>query len=292
MAGSHRMNETTMEANGLQFHYQEWGDARSRHAVVLLHGFAETKAAWEETAIDLAREYRVVAVDQRGYGRSQRATDRDYTRATQVEDLEAIIAGLGLRSVTLVGHGMGGANAICYAAEHPDVVSALIVIETAPEVLRSGVENLRRLLVTAPSVFDGLDEVTDLVRDAYPYMTPEQAERRAHAIVAPTPDGAFVWDFDPVFRDSTARPPEPDPGQRRLSDLWDCVDRLQCPMMIVRGAETDMLTSEAVQRLHRRVPGSRVSLIEEAGHSVPTDQPAMLALTIREFLQSLSGALI
>jgi len=62
--------------------------------------------------------------------------------------------------------------------------------------------------------------------------------------------------------------------------------------MIIRGAETDMLTSEAVQRLHRRIPGSRVSLIEEAGHAVPTDQPAMLALTIREFLQSLSGAVI
>ena len=132
----------------------------------------------------------------------------------------------------------------------------------------------------------------DVIRDAYPYATQEQAERRARSAVAVTPDGAYVWDFDPVFRDSTARPPEPDPGQRRLSDLWDCVDRLQCPMMIVRGAETDMLTSEAVQRLHRRVPGSRVSLIEEAGHSVPTDQPAMLALTIREFLQSLSGALI
>jgi pimeloyl-ACP methyl ester carboxylesterase len=74
-------------------------------------------------------------------------------------------------------------------------------------------------------------------------------------------------------------------------DLWDCVDRVQCPTMIVRGAETDMLTSEAIQRLHRRISGSRVSLIEEAGHAVPTDQPATLALTIREFLQSLTNAL-
>lgn len=292
MAGAHRMNETSIEANGLQFQYQEWGDGRSRHAVILLHGYAETKAAWEETAVDLAREYRVIALDQRGHGRTQRAPDRDYTRATQVEDLEAVVGALGLRSVTIVGHGMGGANAICYAAEHPDIVSALILVETAPEVLRSGIENLRRLLVTSPSSFDSVDEVAGLIREAYPYATQEQAERRARASISPTPDGAYVWDFDPVFRDSSARPPEPDPGQRRLSDLWDSVDRIQCPVMIVRGAETDMLTSEAVQRLHRRIPGSRVSLIEEAGHSVPTDQPAMLALTIREFLQSLSGALI
>jgi pimeloyl-ACP methyl ester carboxylesterase len=290
MAGAHRTNEVSIEANGLTFQYQEWGDARSRHAVVMLHGFAETKAAWEETAVDLAREYRVIALDQRGHGRSQRAPDRDYSRATQVEDLEAVIAALGLRSVTLVGHGMGGANAICYAAEHPDVVSALVVIETAPEVLRSGVENLRRLLVTSPPSFDSIDEATEVIREYYPYATTEQAERRVRSALSVTPDGAYVWDFDPIFRDSHVRPPEPDPGQRRLSDLWDCVDRVQCPVMIVRGAETDMLTSEAVQRLHRRIPGSRVSLIEEAGHSVPTDQPSMLALTIREFLQSLSGA--
>jgi pimeloyl-ACP methyl ester carboxylesterase len=151
---------------------------------------------------------------------------------------------------------------------------------------------MRRLLVTAPPSFDSIDEAAEVIREHYPYATIEQAERRVRSALSVTPDGAYVWDFDPVFRDSHARPPEPDPGQRRLSDLWECVDRVQCPVMIIRGAETDMLTSEAVQRLHRRIPGSRVSLIEEAGHSVPTDQPAMLALTIREFLQSLSGAVI
>jgi pimeloyl-ACP methyl ester carboxylesterase len=59
--------------------------------------------------------------------------------------------------------------------------------------------------------------------------------------------------------------------------------------MIVRGSETEMLTPEAIQRLHRRIPGSRVSLIEDAGHAVPTDLPAALSLNIREFLQSLSN---
>ena len=58
--------------------------------------------------------------------------------------------------------------------------------------------------------------------------------------------------------------------------------------MIVTGSETDMITPEAVQRLHRRILGSRRSLIEEAGHSVPTDQPSALSQHIREFLQSLS----
>ncbi len=288
MSNSTRPRDEFVEANGLRFHYREWGDTRTRHAVVMLHGYAETSEAWIDIAQDLAREFRVIAIDQRGHGQTDRATDRDYTRATQMEDLEAIVESLGLRSVTLIGHSMGGANAICYAAEHPEMVTALVVVETAPEVLRSGIETIRRLLATGSS-FASLDEAVDAFREFFPYATTEQIERRARASLTVNDDGAYVWDFDPVLRDPTSRPPDPDPGQRRLSDLWDCADRVQCPTMIVRGSETDRLTPEAIQRLHRRVSGSRVSLIEDAGHAVPTDQPAALSLNIREFLQSIAS---
>ena len=288
MSNSTRPRDEFVEANGLRFHYREWGDTRTRHAVILLHGYAETSEAWSDTAQDLAREFRVIAIDQRGHGQSDRATDRDYTRATQMEDLEAIIESLGLRSVTLIGHSMGGANAICYAAEHPEMTTALVVIETAPEVLRSGIETIRRLLATG-ATFASLEDAIESFREFFPYATTEQIERRVRASLTVNDDGAYVWDFDPIFRDPTSRPPDPDPGQRRLSDLWDCADRVQCPTMIVRGSETDMLTPEAIQRLHRRVSGSRVSLIEDAGHSVPTDQPAALSLNIREFLQSIAS---
>ena len=288
MSNSTRPRDEFVEANGLRFHYREWGDTRTRHAVVLLHGYAETSEAWSDTAQDLAREFRVIAINQRGHGQTDRATDRDYTRASQMEDLEAIIESLGLRSVTLIGHSMGGANAICYAAEHPEMVTALVVIETAPEVLRSGIETIRRLLATGAS-FASLEDAIEAFREFFPYATTEQIERRVRASLTVNDDGAYIWDFDPIFRDPTNRPPDPDPGQRRLSDLWDCADRVQCPTMIVRGSETDMLTPEAIQRLHRRVSGSRVSLIEDAGHSVPTDQPAALSLNIREFLQSIAS---
>lgn len=287
MSISNRSQDQTIEANGLNLHVHEWGDSRTKHALVLLHDYAETTAAWEDVAVDLSREYRIIAVDQRGHGRSDRATDHDYSRASQVEDLSAVIEALGLRTVTLVGHGMGGANAICYAADHPDVVSALIIIEAAPEVLRSGIETLRRVLASGDE-FTTLDEVSDVFRRYYPYATTEQLDRRARSAVTVKADGSYTWAFDPIFRDATARPPEADPGQRRLANLWDCVEHVQCPVMIVSGSETDMVTPEAIQRLHRRILGSRRSLIEEAGHAVPTDQPAALAQHIREFLQSLS----
>jgi pimeloyl-ACP methyl ester carboxylesterase len=283
-----RAQAQTIEVNKLNLQYREWGDPRTKHALILLHGYGETAAVWEEAAGELAREYRVIAIDQRGHGGSQRASDHNYSRTSQVEDLETFIEALALRTVTLIGHGMGGANALCYAAEHPEVVSALVVIEAAPEVLRTGVETMRRLFASA-EVFTTIDDAIEAFQEFYPYATQEQLARRVRASLAVTAEGSYAWDFDPIFRDATARPPEPDPGQRRMVNLWDCVERVQCPVMIVRGSETDMLTPEAVQRLHRRIPGSRVSLIEEAGHAVPSDQPAALGQHIREFLQSLTS---
>ena len=285
---ANRAQTQTIEVNKLNLQYREWGDPRTKHALILLHGYGETSAVWEEAAVELAREYRVIALDQRGHGGSQRPSDHNYSRTSQVEDLETFIEAIALRTVTLIGHGMGGANALCYAAEHPDVVSALVVIEAAPEVLRTGIETMRRLFATA-DMFSTLDEAVQAFQEFYPYATQEQLTRRVRASVAVTDEGSYAWDFDPIFRDATARPPEPDPGQRRMVNLWDCVERVQCPVMIVRGSETDMLTPEAVQRLHGRIPGSRVSLIEEAGHSVPSDQPATLGQHIREFLQSLTS---
>ena len=288
MANPSKPRDEFVEVNDLKLHYREWGDSRSRHALLMLHGYASTSEMWTDVATDLAREFRVIALDMRGYGQSDRAEDMDYTRATQLEDLEAFVDAVGLRSLTLVGHSMGGALAICYAAEHPEVVTALVVVEAAPEVLRSGIEGVRRLLLTGDG-FDSVDAAVEAFRAYQPYASTDQLERRVHSVLKMNEDGRLVWDFDEAFRDPQIRPPEPDPGQRRLSDLWDSADRVQCPTMIIRGQDTDMLTPEAIQRLHRRIAGSRVSLIEDAGHHVPTDQPASLALNIREFLQSIAA---
>ena len=288
MASPTKPRDEFVEVNSLKLHYREWGDIRSRRALLMLHGYAATAEMWSEVASELSREFRVIALDMRGYGQSARADDMDYTRSAQLEDLEAFIDSLGLRSVTLVGHSMGGALAICYAAEHPEVVTALVAIEAVPEVLRSGIEGIRRLLMTGES-FSSVDQAMEAFRALQPYAVNEQLERRVMSVLRADASGRLVWDFDEAFRDPQIRPPEPDPGQRRLSDLWDSADRIQCPTMIIRGQDTDMLTPEAIQRLHRRIPGSRVSLIEDAGHQVPTDQPGALALNIREFLQSIAA---
>ena len=275
-----------IQVNRLQMHYQEWGESKDKHAVILLHGFASTSNCWNEVGEELSKDYRVIAVDQRGHGQSEYDPEHDYSRASQVDDLHELVEQMGLETITLVGHSMGGANAICYAADRPDVVSALVLVETASDMLRGGLENLKRLLKSSDE-FESLTDAANALYEYQKYAAPDQIHRRALATFTETVDGKWTWNFDEAFRNPSVRPPDPDPGQRRLADLGESAEKVVCPVMIVRGGKTDMYTPESIQRLSRRMANARISLIEEVGHHVPTDDPGTLSLNIREFLQSL-----
>ena len=90
---ANRAQAETVEVNGLELNYQEWGESRSKHALLLLHGFGETSSIWEEIAVELSREFRVLALDQRGHGGSARVRDHNYSRNSQVEDLRGVRRG-------------------------------------------------------------------------------------------------------------------------------------------------------------------------------------------------------
>ena len=99
--------------------------------VLLLHGLAGTAREWDETAAWLTEAHRVVALDQRGHGRSERRPG-DVTPAAFVADALAAVESLGLAPSILVGQSLGGLIAFLAASERPDLVSALIVVEATP----------------------------------------------------------------------------------------------------------------------------------------------------------------
>ena len=119
-------------ANGLRFHYLEWGDPANPD-VLLLHGFAQTCHSWDFVALSLCDRFHVVALDQRGHGDSDWAPDGDYAPETQQEDLHAFTQAIGLRNFVLMGLSMGGRNSFTYAANHPEEIRALVIVDSAPE---------------------------------------------------------------------------------------------------------------------------------------------------------------
>ena len=124
--------DRTVEANGLTFHYLEWGDP-SNPAALLLHGFAQTCHSWDFISLSLADRFHVHALDQRGHGDSSWAPDGDYSPETQQTDIHGVVEALDLRDFLLMGLSMGGRNSFTYAALHPERVKALVVVDAAPE---------------------------------------------------------------------------------------------------------------------------------------------------------------
>lgn len=131
MTGCTEVHDRYVTLDGLRFHYREWGDPAAP-ALVLLHGGWEQASTWDPVAAALAERYRVLALDQRGHGESDRA--EDYAVSRMADDIEAFADALRLGCHALCGYSMGGVVALMYAGQRPEAVTRLAMIDHGPDV--------------------------------------------------------------------------------------------------------------------------------------------------------------
>jgi pimeloyl-ACP methyl ester carboxylesterase len=154
-----------IKINGLNLHYLEWGNPNAS-PVVLLHGLCGNAHYWDFFASSTASEYRVLALDQRGHGNSSWA--KSYGPKGYVLDLEAFANNLRLDKFVLIGHSMGGINAIIYAAQHPDLIRALIIVDIGPEINSVGIERMERERASEPEAFSSEKEAISYMKKVEP----------------------------------------------------------------------------------------------------------------------------
>lgn len=269
--------DLTVEANGLRFHLTEWGQAE-RPALVCLHGITQTAHSWDEVAESLSATYRVLCVDQRGHGDTEWAADGDYTRQSMARDVEAVRTALGLDQFLLCGMSMGGINSITYTAAYGDRVRGLVIVDVSPEVQAKGVENIRSFI----QMKDELDRFEDFVVRAQqfnPRRSLENIRSRLQHNLKQLPSGKWTWKYDPELRAPSRPRPHP------LTNLWEDVAQIRCPTLIVKGAESDILSSEGATNLQKAIPGSQLAIIAGAGHSVMGDNPADFVSSVGTWLK-------
>ena len=272
--------DRTLELHGRRFHYTEWG-APSAPAVIFLHGITGHARTWDDEARLLAGRYRAIALDQRGHGDSDPAPDGDYSDAALLGDLEAFVDGLGLARVSLVALSLGGRVAINFAGRHPGRMERLVVIDIGPEIAAAGRARVGMLMAQAPERFAALDDVVFHMRANAPLYTDAMLRHRAQHAVRPLPGGGFTWKYDRALREAIRQ------GRMRVpADLWPQWGAIQCPTLLVRGSESDILTNEIAKRMTDALPHARLAVVEAAGHTVPGDQPAAFQALLREFLMS------
>jgi pimeloyl-ACP methyl ester carboxylesterase len=265
--------------DGLRLHYREWGDEESA-PLVLLHGITSNAQTWNRFAPQMADRFRVLAIDQRGHGESDWAPA--YSTKLMSDDLESFADALGLAKFALVGHSMGGCNAYYFAAEHPERVTCLVIGDFGPDVVgsSSGNQVAARIVAAASASFASPEEAIEPALALNVRAAEVDVRERVLANLRQREDGRWVWRYDAAGLAGHG-PVDRMPAQ---DQQWRLLERIECPTLIVRGAETDILRLETAERMAKVIGNSSLVEVPNAGHSIPLENPRGWLDAIRPFL--------
>jgi pimeloyl-ACP methyl ester carboxylesterase len=272
------LSDHTVTLHGARFHYTERGD-RGTPPVVFLHGVTGHARTWDEEGEALAGRHRVIALDQRGHGDTDPPAEPDYTIATLANDLAEFADALQLSSFAIVALSLGGRVAIQYAATHPARVTRLMVVDIGPDIAPGGRMRVGTMMATTPERFATIEDVIAYQRANNPRYTEALLRARVHHGVRALPDGGFTWKYDRGLRDLVRSGRWSDP-----IDLWPAWRALTCPTVLVRGAESDILTADLAKTMIEAQPHARLVEVANAGHTVPGDQPQRFIEILRSFV--------
>jgi len=270
--------DKTVSANGLNLHYLDWGgDGKTK--MVLLHGLRGHAHSWDDFSATVCQDYQVLALDQRGRGETDWAKDGDYTTDAYVADLAGFCEALGLDSFVLVGHSMGGRNAMTFAARHPSKLKKLVLVDVGPDLEARGGQRISQEVINVPEEFDSFDALVAYMSKQNRFASERVLQRRLQYASKGLPNGKFGWRYDLEIREQRRRgdvPPNP--------DLWPELPKITCPTLIVRGMETDLLAPQTAQRMLDTIPNAQMVEIPQAGHMVFEDNPDGFNEAVKPFL--------
>lgn len=270
-----------IRSDGLALRFVEWGP-RDAPAVVMLHGLRSYAHTWEPVALSLLPKWRVIALDQRGRGRSDWDPQQDYYTAAYVRDLAMLVDSLSLRRFVLLGHSMGGTNALVYASHHPDRVVALVIEDMGPgaSTATGGSDRIKRELLETPSSFSGWGEAAAFWRKIRPNISAAAIQSRVEHSMKQGEDGRIVWRYDAEGISHARLTATP----QQLVDLWPHVDMLAVSTLLLRGAESDFLTAQTAQEMCRRNALIRWIDIPSSTHYVHDDNLPQFNAALHLFL--------
>ena len=262
---------------GRRFHYVSWGRADAP-VLVALHGLRSYAETFADLAAALADTHRVISLDQRGRGQSDWDPDQDYQTLNYVADLAALADALELRQFALLGHSMGAANAIVYAAEYPERITRLIVEDNGPGASASsaGADRIKRELAGTPDSFADWASARAFWRSIRPDVTAAAIDSRVEHSLREE-NGRVVWRHDQQgIAAARLRLPS--------TDLWPYADRIRCPILLLRGERSDFLSEQTALQMCARLANVTHVPVPGAGHYIHDDQPAIFNAAVRRFL--------
>lgn len=264
---------------GLRLHFLDWGTA-GRLPALFLHGGHQTARTWDLPCLALRDELHCLALDQRGHGDSEWSYAFDYSPESHTRDCVGLLDALEIERAVIVGMSMGCINGMYMAAAHPDRVQAFVAVDAGPWVRLKGAVPIGNFVAGA----DGAESLGALVEKALRFNPRRDARLLAVSLrhnLRVLPEGRLTWKSD------RRRPFELRRMTSWLDDLQERVGDIQCPTLILRGAESEVFLDEHATRFADALLRARWTRIEGAGHAIQGDAPAALVREIRGFIADL-----
>jgi pimeloyl-ACP methyl ester carboxylesterase len=272
--------------DGRQVHYLEWGAVRAPN-VLCLHGGGQTAYMYEELGAALASQYHVLAPDLPNHGDSDPVEDDVGSRHALAGTLPPLYDHFGIAPAVVVGASLGGITAITLAAEHPQLVGAIVLIDIGHRLEEDGVKKIIDFL-SAHESFGSLEEAAAEIA-AY---LPNRKEVRAESLtrnLRQRADGRWIWKHGMGRRFREVGGPDAMPDWREiLEGLADDAASLRCPVLVLRGGKSDVLSDQGAEEIAEIIPDSRLRTVANAGHLAAGDNPESTVGLVKAFLDEIS----
>ena len=266
--------------------YWEWGDPANPRVLVCVHGLSRQGRDFDTLARAMCTEYRVVAPDVVGRGRSDWLVDpAGYALPAYVADMVTLIARLRAETVHWVGTSMGGLIGLGLASLQNSPIARFVINDVGPTLQAEAIVRIGDYL-GLPLHWNSLDEAADYmlsISRTFGPHTREQWLALTRPMLKPDGDG-FRPHYDPAiavpFKSVT-----PEMAAAGEMMMWRAWDSLRCPTLLLRGAESDLLTRDTALAMTQRGPHAQLHEFAGVGHAPMLVQPEQVEV-VREFLLS------
>lgn len=273
-----------------QVHYLEWGH-RPLPPVLCLHGGGQTAYMYEELGAALAGQAHVLAPDMPGHGDSDPAVG-DLGNITMprliASTLPPLLDQFGMERVSIVGASLGGMTSIVLADERPELVAGIVLVDVGHKLEPEGVRRIVDFM-TAHESFASTEEAAVAISEYLPNRKagrPESLTRNLRQRA----DGRWEWKHGVGRRMREAEaegvelPHPADDLDNVLFGIEDAARRLRCPVLVLRGEQSDVLSRDGADELVDIIPDAELAIVEKAGHLAAGDNPRSTIALVRAFL--------